>query len=375
VARQTFRTVTEAEDWLTTEKVKVRSGEWVSPSAGNVTFGELARQWMASNPGKRESTLSRDEIALRLHILPALEHRRISSITPVNVQSLVTQWSEAQSPASTRRSYDVLRAVLNYAVRVDLLARTPCRGVQLPVVKLRHRHVVTPHEVEAIADAMPEEYSLMVWIGAVLGFRWGEVAGLKVRSIDVERSSISITEQVTRGAGGRTIIGPPKSRAGWRTVASPSELMELCSRQMERRNLRQGDVDSLLFANRAGGPLSYSHYRRRIWKPAVKAAGLDELGFHDLRRAAATALVTEMVDIKTAQVRLGHSDPRLTLAIYAQATTEADQIAASRLGAKFLGAKPQQVEQPPLNSPPSEIAHETRTSMSADAPAKGPDSP
>lgn len=46
-----------------------------------------------------------------------------------------------------------------------------------------------------------------------------------------------------------------------------------------------------------------------------------------LRRANATALVAEGVDLKTAQTRLGYSDPRLTLAVYALATTEADRAA------------------------------------------------
>jgi len=59
------------------------------------------------------------------------------------------------------------------------------------------------------------------------------------------------------------------------------------------------------------------------------------LGFHDLRRAAATALVLEGVDLKTAQTRLGHSDPRLTLGLYAQASSEADRDAADRVGARF----------------------------------------
>jgi hypothetical protein len=52
------------------------------------------------------------------------------------------------------------------------------------------------------------------------------------------------------------------------------------------------------------------------------------LGFHDLRRLNATEMVRLNVDIKTAQHRLGHSDPRLTLAVYAEATTEADVEAA-----------------------------------------------
>jgi site-specific recombinase XerD len=45
----------------------------------------------------------------------------------------------------------------------------------------------------------------------------------------------------------------------------------------------------------------------------------------ELRRANATALVAEGVDVKTAQAKLGHSNPRLTLAIYAQSTEAADK--------------------------------------------------
>jgi hypothetical protein len=47
--------------------------------------------------------------------------------------------------------------------------------------------------------------------------------------------------------------------------------------------------------------------------------------------------VLERIDLKTAQSRLGHSDPRLTLAVYAQATTEADRAAADALGRRFFG--------------------------------------
>ncbi|MDA8063828.1 MAG: tyrosine-type recombinase/integrase [Actinomycetota bacterium] len=75
---------------------------------------------------------------------------------------------------------------------------------------------------------------------------------------------------------------------------------------------------------RAGAPLDYSHWRHRLWVSAAAAAGVPGAGFHDLRRANATALVAAGVDIKTAQSRLGHSDPRLTLAVYARAVPEAD---------------------------------------------------
>ena len=43
----------------------------------------------------------------------------------------------------------------------------------------------------------------------------------------------------------------------------------------------------------------------------------------------------ERIDLKTAQTRLGHADPRLTPAVYAQATKEADRDAGERLGVRF----------------------------------------
>ena len=60
--------------------------------------------------------------------------------------------------------------------------------------------------------------------------------------------------------------------------------------------------------------------------------------FHDLRRTNATGLVAEGVDVKTAQIRLGHSDPRTTLALYAQATSAGDRAAADALDARFFPA-------------------------------------
>lgn len=45
------------------------------------------------------------------------------------------------------------------------------------------------------------------------------------------------------------------------------------------------------------------------------------------------------VDLKTAQARLGHSNPRLTLALYAQATEAGDRAAAVALRDRFLGAR------------------------------------
>lgn len=79
-----------------------------------------------------------------------------------------------------------------------------------------------------------------------------------------------------------------------------------------------------------GGALRYSNWRRRVWAPAVTAAGCEGAGFHDLRRLNATTLVVE-------GIRLGHADPRVTLSISASAPASVDRAAADVVGERFFG--------------------------------------
>ena len=92
----------------------------------------------------------------------------------------MSEWCKTMRAASVRRCYDVLRGIFNYAVKSDTIARTPGRGVKLPKVESEHRHVVTPDELAGLADALGADYAPMAYLGALLGLRWGEVAGLRV---------------------------------------------------------------------------------------------------------------------------------------------------------------------------------------------------
>jgi integrase len=98
----------------------------------------------------------------------------------------------------------------------------------------------------------------------------------------------------------------------------------MLSAHMAAVGLSADDRDALLFTAPGGGPLRYTNWLRRVWYPATVAAGLGEmvadaatgrrryegLGFHDLRRASATGLVSAGVDVKSAQSVLGHTDAR-----------------------------------------------------------------
>jgi integrase len=192
----------------------------------------------------------------------------------------------------------------------------------------------------------------MVYVGGILGLRWGECAGLRIQNLDFGESQLTVAEQLGPLLHGRRGMRPPKSQAGIRTMAVPRDLMT----RLRQHLVAQGTVDdptAFVFPGPGGRPLSYTNFRERVWNPACVAVGLGRwtltpvnsktrrryagLTFHDLRDSASTALVVSGVDPKTTQVRMGHADIATTLSIYARATRESDRGAADALEKYFLG--------------------------------------
>ena len=335
---ETFGTKREAEARVTEVESAQDRGYAIDPAGGRMTVDELAEKWLASDPGKRGSTVGRDRSALRAHISPAIGGRQLCTIRQGDVQELVNGLAKKLAPKTVERTYGTLRAAFAYAVAAELISRSPCHDVNLPKAVRRRRRVVGPDDVVRLSHAMDHRYAPMVWIGALLGLRWGEVAGLRIGSLDLLARTIAVTETVSRDQHGRPILGPPKSEAGIRTLSIPRALADILAGHVASMGLTGADAGSLVFPAPEGSHWSYSNFRRRIWVPATRKAGLVGVGFHDLRRTATTQLVLANVDLKTAGTRLGHSDPRLTLAVYAQATSEADRAAADSVGERFAAA-------------------------------------
>lgn len=335
VHTETYRTRREAERGANTVEADKLRGAWIDPRAATQTFRSVSSDWLESNVAKRPSSDARDESILRVHLIPELGDEAIGKVTPARVRWIVDAWSASLEPRTVRRMYGVLRAIFGYAVDSGALVATPCRGIKLPAVEPIKRHVVSADELEALSDALGDDYAAMPYLGAMLGLRWGEVAGIRVGRLDLLGRTLTVAEQVTRGPKGTTVFGPPKSTAVSRTLAVPEVLVEMLSAHLARRGLTAADPEALLFTAPDGDALEYANFRRRVWLPACELVNLDGLTFHDLRRANATALVHAGIDLKTAQTRLGHSDPRLTIGIYAQATTAQDIGAAEALGARF----------------------------------------
>jgi integrase len=223
VYNRTFRTKREAEAFELGQRAERSRGLWFDVRASDTPFANVAEEWLGGNPGKRSGTVARDASVVHCHLVPALGDYAVGRISPGDVQRLINTWSTKYAPATVRRHYAVLRAILNQATAIDLIGRSPSRNIKLPSMEHEDRLLPDAGGLVRLTEAIGADLSPMVYVAAVLGLRWGECAGLRVGRIDFLHSTLTVAEQITRGYKGVSIKGPPKSRAGaapWRCPMS-----------------------------------------------------------------------------------------------------------------------------------------------------------
>ncbi len=181
--------------------------------------------------------------------------------------------------------------IFDIAIQQGLTEYNPVTGVEYPVVAPRRRDV-TQADVDALAEAATPVFSLMVRMGEATGMRLTDVRLLRL-------------QQVHEG-----VIDLPQSKTGnaqqWDITPAVQVILDDAVKLPGRK------VSMYVFPSRRGPPLSEAsvmNMRRR----AVKKAGLSNLQFRDIRKAAINEAKRQG---KNAQEFAGHSDPRTTAKHY-----------------------------------------------------------
>jgi integrase len=286
-------------------------------------------------PGLRPKTIELYRYLLRRHLGPTFDARALADIREPHVRRWRKNLLDAEVSAVTlAKAYRLLKAILNTAVDDGLIRRNPCRIKGAGQEKPAERPVLTIPQVYALADATGGRYRALVLLAAFSGLRWGELAALRRSDIDIQARTVRVIRQLSQPHGGGFVFGPPKSDAGQRTVAVPEVIMpDLASHIVTYA--APGD-DGLVFTSPRGGPLRHTNFRRRVWLPALKAAGLPVIHFHDLRHTGNMLAAGAGANLRELMDRMGHSTARAAM-VYLHGSNERQQAIAGALSRQAAG--------------------------------------
>ncbi|MBA2312549.1 MAG: site-specific integrase [Actinobacteria bacterium] len=331
--QRTFLRKTEAQRFAATVEVDKAEGRYVDPRAGRVTFGEWAARWQETTVNLKPTTQAAHESLLRSVILPTFGHCQLSRIKPIDLSEWVAGLSETGLSASRiRNAYFTLSGIFKAATQSGLIARSPCIGVKLPKPARRDMTCLSASQVSAVANEVPERYQALIYLLAYGGLRWGEAVALRRGRVNLLRARVEVKEAAPE-VNGALHFGEPKTFEH-RSVALPSFLRDLLAGHLGA--FTADDPRALVFTSPEGDPLRSPNFRRRVWFPALKAAGLPaSVRIHDLRHTAASLLIAQGAHAKVVQAHLGHASIVVTMHRYGHLNPRAFDDMTAKLDAAY----------------------------------------
>lgn len=279
------------------------------PVREEIVFSDLARKWLASRSGVRQSTRDDYRVCLQ-HVLPRLGGLLVSDIGRRDVDELISELTLRYAPNTVRKTIVVLKMVLRSAVDWEYIDRIPVgeSRLSLPKVPRRQFRPLEPAEVRRLIDAAPEYWRPCFITAVTTGVRRGELFGLTWSDVDLHRGELFIRHQLV----GNCLV-EPKSDAAHRRIPLPS--VTAAALEVHRAFCPNTDLN-LVFPMPSGAVVCPGNWQRRVFVPTRVAAGLPSLRIHDLRHVYASALIRQGRSVKFVQTVLGHSDASVTLNVY-----------------------------------------------------------
>lgn len=303
------------------EAVTVRRAceEWLRAAEDRLRAGQVGRSSMANY-----------RKAVDLHIVPHLGKMKIDDVKSIHVEDLFRKLMRQSklSPLTARSQIFYFKQVCDFAVRRGYLRKDPVgpamkemRGLKPP--KVRTFTIEQVREVLKVAEKpLPGQHGItflrvkcIVHLAAFCGLRWGEIVGMTLASVDLEKGMIRVRTALSRFDE----LKGPKTQAGIRDVPMPPHLADMLRQWVDRYYVE--NERALIFRTDTGFQIRPSHFHAGHWRPLLERAGLMDGGevfhFHALRHFASSWWIANGMDLPTVATLMGHSKFDMTLQVYA----------------------------------------------------------
>lgn len=313
----TFSHKAKAERAAAAREEAARRSMRKDPEGYKRPWGEWCNEWWPTR-GVEASTLRQDEHRRRNHLDPRWSDVPIAAITRQDVKA----WAAAMrkgglGPESVKRAVHLLSASLVAAMDAEIIDANPAARLKLSGGAQAMERFLTHDEYDLLHEHLPTTGDQLVADLLVnSGLRWGEMAGLHWKRVDLERGVLRVVETYDEASG--LMKAYPKGKRV-REVPLTPELVESFG-AMRPRLAEPCGVEHpvgrcpgpLVFTTETGAPMRNSNWAARVWRPSVEASGVGHVRPHDLRHTYASWLLQAGVPLAEVGRLLGHVSPQTT---------------------------------------------------------------
>ncbi|MFD0074041.1 tyrosine-type recombinase/integrase [Streptomyces sp. NPDC127166] len=312
----------------------------------SMKLSEWLPYWLDNivKPRRKKTTAAKYEVHIRLYLVPMIGTKRLESLSVADVRRFLVQVEKKTSAATAKESHRVLRTALTAACREELVTRNVATLVEPPTVAARE---LSPWSLDKTLDFLSAArkdplYAAFV-LAIALGFRRGEVVGLRWENVDLDKREIRVRTQRQR-VGGEVYEDDPKGRRRKQTLPLPA----ICVAPLRWQRLKQAAArehagekwteTGYVFTTRTGQPIEPRNLYRSFTRVA-KNADLRVVRLHDARHGTATLLTAAGVPPRVVMEILGHSQIAVTMNVYTHVVQDTQREAVSHMD-RLLRSRP-----------------------------------
>jgi len=320
-----FKKKKDAEAALLQILKELEEGEFIEPS--NQTFSSYIDEWFQHYVKRvKETTALSRKYTVDRHLLREnpFRNKPLSKITTKDIDVLYNlKLEEGYSTNTVRKIHQMLYQALEQALKWNLIKTNPVSKTDPPSIKTKDIKIWSFDEIHAFLDESKKSRHFIMFLLAIYtGMRKGEILGLMWSDIDFEKKVIRVQRSVALITGSGYVFISPKTKKSIRQVQISDFLIEELlahkkfQEEWKKRSGEQYQDLDLVISTETGTIQDPRNILREMAK-ICKDANVTPIRFHDMRHTHASILISEGVDIVKVASRLGHTNPKTTLEIYA----------------------------------------------------------
>lgn len=340
--RSGFKKKKDAELALARLKLEIANGQYKKVQAE--TYQEVFDLWIdVYEKTVEESTFVKTIGIFRNHILPAMGAYKIDKINVAICQRHTDEWIEKLVNGAKTKSYASL--VMRFAIKYGYIQSNPFDLIDLPrqrkkiSVNRETENFYTKEQLRDFLECAEKQPNYKVYaffrLLAFSGMRKGEALSLTWEDINLKDNEISITKALGQGKSQRLYVKTTKTGTE-RTIKMDEATMVILKewkKKQQQAYLVLGyntlQKNQLVFSNTKNSFIQPT--KTNDWlKSIINKNSLTAISTHGFRHTHCSLLFEAGTKIKSVQDRLGHSDVKTTMDVYAHVTASAKEEAIQK---------------------------------------------